>query len=339
MPRDLMVRLGPDYGISGEGESAFPALLDAIHAGAGFEGVPSLHRQDAEPVAPSAGFLDLNEIAAPDRGLVDPRYPRDFGTDSLQTKRGCPLRCDYCTYPIIEGRLGRTREPARVVDEYLSLAAVGAKHVFVVDSVFNLPVSHAKAICREMIARGPGLPWSCYTNPLGFDAELAELMARAGCAGMEVGADSGVDAVLERLQKGFDTHKIRNLHRLAEDAGIPDCHTFILGTPGEKLDDVRRTLDFIVDLDPFSTILMLWTDDAEAVHPERAKDRRALREQVLAILEEHKNDFPWWSIPEIGVNHDAKLFATLRRHGHHGPLWQHIRGLLPAPRRVQSPTR
>jgi radical SAM superfamily enzyme YgiQ (UPF0313 family) len=339
MPGDLMARLRPDYGIAGEAEEAFPALLEAIGAGSGFERVAGLHRLDAGPPTARPAFLDLNGIQGPDRGLVDRRYYSDFGTDSLQTKRGCPLHCDYCTYPIIEGRVGRTREPARVVDEYLSTAEAGGNHVFVVDSVFNLPVGHAKSICREMIDRGPGLPWSCYVNPLGFDEELAELMSQAGCAGMEVGADSGVDSVLERLRKGFDTQKIRDLHRLAEAAGVPDCHTFILGTPGETLDDVRRTLDFIVDLDPFSTIVMVWTDDTDAVNPERALERRALREQVLAVLEEHRQDFPWWSIPEIGVNHDAKLFATLRRHGNHGPLWQHIRRMLPAPRRTQSPER
>ncbi len=332
MPRALMRRLRPDYGISGEAEQAFPALLDALETGGGFEKIGSLHRLEQGEVAsnpPRAGFLDLDGVRVPDRRGVDDRYYERYGIESLQTKRGCPLRCDYCTYPTIEGRVGRVRDPGAIVDELCAivLQRPETKHVFVVDSVFNLPKGHAKAVCREMIERAPQVPWTCYANPLGFDRELASLMAQAGCAGMEVGADSGSDEVLERLRKGFTTARIREFHALAEEAGVPDCHTFILGTPGETFDDVLRTLDFIVDLDPFSANLMVWVDDAEAVDPELAQQRRQLREATLALLEEHKSDFPWWSIPPLGVNYDPKLFDVLRRRGFHGPLWQCIRGL------------
>lgn len=337
MPRQLMEHLEPDFGISGEGERAFPELLAALEGDADLSTIGNLHWFADGGLAsnpPPRDFLDMNALCPPDRGLVDARYFERFGIDSVQTKRGCPLRCDYCTYPIIEGRVGRTREPARIVDEIVEMMErPEIRHFFVVDSVFNLPKAHAKAVCREMIARGVELPWTCYANPLGFDAELAELMAGAACAGMEVGSDGGTDAVLERLRKGFDTARIRELHELAAAAGLPDCHTFILGTPGETLDDVRRTLEFIVDLDPFSVIMMVWTDDAEALDPELRRGRTAFRRQIHVLLEEHKQDFPWWSIPELGVNYDPKLFEMLRKRGFHGPLWQHVRKLLAPPRR------
>jgi len=338
MPAELMRRLLPDFGISGEAEAALPALLDRIENGLGFDGIGNLHRFEGSDLisnAPARGFLDLNTLLPADRSRVDPRYYERFGIESLQTKRGCPLRCDYCTYPIIEGRVGRVREPAAVVDELVaSLEQQPAtSHVFMVDSVFNLPKSHAAAVCREMIDRGVKIPWTCYANPLGFDLELAELMAEAGCAGMEVGADSGSDQILGRLRKGFGTEQIRNLHQIAARVGIPDCHAFILGTPGESFDDVLRTLDFIVDLDPFSAILMAWVDDAEALDSETARERAVLRESILSRLEEHRSEFPWWSIPALGVNYDAKLFDRLRANGYDGPLWRHIRGLVPAAKR------
>jgi len=336
MPGELMDRLRPDYGISGEAEEAFPALLEALECGEGLDEIPNLQRFEAEVRIvnpPGAGFLDMTKLAVPDRSLVDSRYYSDYGIESLQTKRGCPLRCDYCTYPIIEGRVGRTRDPAAVADELMAIAArdPAVNHVFMVDSVFNLPRAHAKSVCREIAARGNTTPWTCYANPLGFDAELAGLMAEAGCAGMEVGADSGTDEVLERLRKGFTTEQIRALHALANDAGIPDCHTFLLGTPGETFDDVLRTLDFIVDLDPYSAILMAWVDDYEALDPALGKERLALRERILELLDEHKSEFTWWSIPSIGVNYDAGLFELLRKRGFHGPLWQHLRGFGPPP--------
>jgi radical SAM superfamily enzyme YgiQ (UPF0313 family) len=332
LPAELMHRLRPDYGIAGEAEGAFPALIEALEQGEGLEGIGNLHRfVDGALVSnpPARDFLDMDQLPFPDRSLVDPRHYAEYGIEGLQTKRGCPLRCEYCTYPIIEGRVGRTRAPNVVIDELESILEdqPDLKHVFMVDSVFNLPKTHAKDICREMIDRDISIPWTCYANPLGFDAELAELMAAAGCAGMEVGADSGSDRMLDALGKGFTTKQIRSLSKLAQHAGIPDCHTFLLGTPGETLDDVLRTIEFIIDLDPFGAILMAWVDDYAALDPALAKERRKLHESVVGVLEEHKTEFSWWSIPSLGVNYDPTLFEMLRKRGFHGPLWQHMRQL------------
>jgi len=331
MPRDIMTHLHPDYGIAGEGERAFPALVDAIERGDdGLDRIGSLYSWDggrlvANPAAP--GFLDLETLPFSDRGLVAPEYYDEYGIDSIQTRRGCSLHCDYCVYPLIEGRKGRLRSPGSIVDEMS--AAVAAQpaidHFFVVDSVFNLPLEHAKAVCRELIRRRWDVPWSCHANPLAFDSEFAELAREAGCAGMEVGSDSGSDATLKRLKKGFTIEHIRRLHAICTDAGVPDCHSFIVGTEHETLDDVRATLDFIVDLDPFAAIINIWFDDYETLKPALRERRRRLRAGIEALLRERRNDYPHWSIPALGINFDEDLFRVLRRAGYRGPLWQHLR--------------
>lgn len=330
MPRQIMQHLGADYGISGEGEGPFADLIAALHAATPrLSAIPNLHYfegGDLISTPPAAGFQALDALPIPDRSLVDPRYYRDCGIDSAQSKRGCPLRCDYCTYPLIEGRAIRRRDPALFVDELFELRRVRpeAKHVFIVDAVFNLPPAHAKDVCREMIRRRFDLPWTCYANPLGFDRELAELMVEAGCSGIEVGSDSGVNAVLDRLQKGFHVDQIRSLHAHATAAGLPDCHSFILGTLGEEMRDIRESLDFCVDLAPRAAILGIWTDDGEALDPALAAQRRSFREEIKAVLAERASRFPHWVIPSLGVNFDPRLFRLLRRSGLSGPLWQHL---------------
>jgi radical SAM superfamily enzyme YgiQ (UPF0313 family) len=337
MPRELMERLCADYGISGEGEQAFPRLLAALDSGAGLERIGSLYYRDLDngtgkvavksvPAPPD--FLDMTTLTAPDRGIIDSRYFGVYGMDSIQTKRGCPLRCDYCTYPIIEGRKGRLRTAESVVDEMFVSAEQNPdiNHFFIVDSVFNLPKSHAKKVCRELIARNWQIPWSCYANPLGFDQEFADLAYEAGCAGMEIGSDSGVDEVLNRLHKGFTVDHVRKLHDICTTAGIPDCHTFILGTQGETLDDSKHTLEFLTELDPFASILMVWTDDYESLHPELREQRLALRSQIDELLLSVAPGQPTWSLPGLGLNFSEDLFSTLRSAGMHGPLWQHVRG-------------
>jgi radical SAM superfamily enzyme YgiQ (UPF0313 family) len=335
MPRELMLNLRPDFGISGEAEGAFPQLLEALESGrADFDDIAGLHWHQGDELRSNAsrGFLELDAIARPDRSLADPRYYDRYGIESIQSKRGCPLRCDYCTYPLIEGRIGRARTPSAVVDEMFAALAQhpGIGHFFIVDSVFNLPRSHAKAVCRELIDRGWTVPWTCYANPLGFDRELAELARAAGCAGMEVGSDSGCDEVLVRLHKGFTTAHVRALHEHCAHAGVADCHTFILGTLGETLDDARRTLDFAAELDPWSAIFMLWIDDHEAIDEQLRAERNRARGRIAEILREYAATQPTWSVPSLRINFDERLFARLRRRGFHGPLWQHMRARVAA---------
>jgi len=95
-----------------------------------------------------------------------------------------------------------------------------------------------------------------------------------------------------RLKKGFTTEKIRAIHQASEKAGVPDCHSFILGTQSETLENVHRTLDFILDLDPYGAVLLLWTDDLEALDPALQAERAALREKTLALLEQKKGLLP-----------------------------------------------
>ena len=150
-------------------------------------------------------------------------------------------------------------------------------------------------------------------------------MVQAGCVGMEVGSDSGCDDVLRILRKGFTTAHIRQLHAQAQETGIADCHTFILGTEGESIEHTKETLDFIVDLDPFAAIIMIWVDDFEALDAEYQAERRNLRDTIMDLLRDSAKAFPHWSIPALRVNFSEALFRLLRRSGLHGPLWQHIR--------------
>lgn len=331
IPEKLMAHLKPDFGIAGEGEESFPMLLAELEKPEpDFARVPGLfYFREGQPRANSvrAAFLDLNKRPPLPRHLVDKNYYRKVGIENVQTKRGCVLKCSYCTYPKIEGRNYRTRTPANVVDDlFRSLEAnPEINHFFIVDSVFNLPRQHAKDVCKEMIARGFDTPWTCYVNPLGFDPELADLMARARCQGMEIGSDSGCDEVLKGLRKGFTTKDIRNINRLSKAAGLKDCHTFILGTPGESMEQVKRSMDFIIDLDPYAAIVMAWTDDEDVLDSPNAFERRRLREQILDSLRAIRSDFPRWVIPPLGENFDHRMFRFLRLQGCQGPLWQNLR--------------
>ncbi len=325
----LMGHLSADYGIVGEGEQAFVQLLAALESGDEVTDVPSLlyfDRRRLRRTPAAATFPALDGLNPPDKRCAGPSYFQMHGVDSVQSKRGCPMECTYCTYPLLEGRTIRERDPVQVVAEMVSQkeAHPAIEHFFIVDSVFNLPPRHAKAICREMISQKLSVSWSCCANPPGFDRELAELMVEAGCSGIDVGSDSGVDRVLERLKKGFKKDKIEALHKHCVQTGLKDCHSFIVGTTGETLEDVTATLDFCENLDPFAAIMGIWVDDEEALNPKLAASRAGFRREVSDLVGARTQKHSRWLVPALGINFGEKLFDVLRRSGLRGPLWQHL---------------
>jgi len=219
-PQTLLRDLGGDYGVVGEGEHAMRDLVDALHRGqtpprivssavATRESLASVSKLRPRPIA-----SDLDLLPPPARDLADPRYYAHDGTESLQTKRGCAFSCAYCDYPDLEGRKVRVRDPAAIADEFAERAARSdVTHVFFVDSVFNVPRAHALAVCRALVARGSPAPWVCYGSPASFDDELVAAMAEARCAGVEIGTDTGTEAMLKKLRKPFTLREVTSTWR------------------------------------------------------------------------------------------------------------------------------
>ena len=253
-PDELMDAMDADWGVVGEGEQAMPALLDALDRGADprdIAGVtlpararaaaPSLGPRRGEPLPGAAiGFSHL------DRWVNFSLY-RERGAYSLQTKRGCPRECIYCTYPTIEGCHARLRAPEVVVDEIAQAQSrLGDVTFELVDSTFNDPPGHAEAICREILRRGLRLRLRTMgVNPSGVTEELVDLMRRAGFAQIDSTPDSASPTVIEQLRKNFTVDDLIRSARAVRSAGMPTMWFFLFGGPGETEATVAETLEFI----------------------------------------------------------------------------------------------
>ncbi|MBT3983215.1 MAG: radical SAM protein [Bacteriovoracaceae bacterium] len=330
IPDQLMNELKPSYGIVREGEFAFPQLVDAIESKKQcVEHISNLfYFNDQKLVFTgfASNFLDISELMPEKKKHHASEYYNLTGIDSVQTKRGCPFHCSYCTYPQIEGKQYRTRNPVQVLKEMNTTLSDNPEvsHFFIVDSVFNHPINYAKNLCREMIAQSFDTDWTCYLSPFRLDAELVSLMSRAGCKGVELGSDSGHNKVLRDLKKGFTVDDIVHASKLCREFGISDCHTFVLGTSGETIDDVKETLDFLCELKPHSAILMVWSDDGLATSSLQPTNNLIFRHQILELLKLVCKDHSNWIVPEINVNFNPKMLNFLRRRGIRGPLWQQL---------------
>jgi hypothetical protein len=257
MPEEVLRATSADLGVWSDGEFAIAALADCVASGADWREqagrspaeLPGLVWQsDGEwqrnPLCPRP----LSELPPMGRSWVDNgRYFREGGQIGIETKRGCPGKCVYCADPIAKGRVARLRPPAAVADELEALLAQGIDHFHTCDSEFNLPEHHAQAVCQEIIDRrlGDRLRWYAYCAPVPFSAETARLMRRAGCVGINFGADSGDAGMLKQLRRGFRPEDILQATRHCQEAGITVMLDLLLGSPGESRESLANTIELM----------------------------------------------------------------------------------------------
>ena len=344
-PERLLEMSGADFGIQGEGETSFVALLAALGNGADYMNLPGLvYRRNgkiiANPQQPAA--LDAPAALPLRPPALAAHYLNLSGTLNLQTQRGCRHTCCYCTYPVIEGRTHRRREPEAVADEMAQLENLGAKYVFIVDSVFNSSARHVTEICEAILRRPTKLRWGCFLRPQGLTPELMQLMKRAGLSHIEFGSDSFCDAVLEQYAKRLTFADIFHSSELARQAEIEHCHFLICGGPGETLETLETSFENSLRLN--RPVIMAVV--GMRIYPGTPLVQRARREGQIkpeddllspayyvsphlteeAVFERLRNfarRSPNWIAGDPPADF-ASLVKRLRQRGVVGPLWSYF---------------
>jgi radical SAM superfamily enzyme YgiQ (UPF0313 family) len=242
-PQPALQYLQADIGIKGEGEMAFPALLSWIEHGAQGSPPPATYLRNGLCTTPS--FVPSLD-AFP---LPEPSFWQHFsGAEALripvQSRRGCPLDCIYCSTSAIEGRPVRKRSPESVLSWLAQLRAHGFRSFHFVDNTFNLPPSYAKELCHKLIQAELGIDWWAIVYPKWVDRELAELMAKAGCTLVSLGFESGSEPILKQLNKRFSCADVRAVSETLSATGIKRNGFLLLGAPGEKRETVEESLAF-----------------------------------------------------------------------------------------------
>ncbi|WP_030303959.1 tryptophan 2-C-methyltransferase [Streptomyces katrae] len=291
MPFALVDYFGIDFGVKGPGEQIICDLADALVTGRDTRTVSGLLCNTAEGVVrvppPALSLKPRRAVAPPSAGQFEDRvwqvdqagtylrrsgsphkvdnllYYQRGGLAGILTKNGCTYRCSHCVEPDAKGiRFGR-RDVAAVVDEMQSLAAQGILDQHTTDSEFNLSISHAKQLLREIVRRrhaDSGNPLNdlrlwVYCQPSPFDEEFAELLAAAGCRGVNVGSDHVRADMLRGWKvtgKGTtyysfaDTEK---LVRLCHANGMLTMVEALFGMPGETPQTMRECVEAFMALD------------------------------------------------------------------------------------------
>jgi radical SAM superfamily enzyme YgiQ (UPF0313 family) len=221
--------------VIGEAEAVWPRALADMEAGC-------LQQRY------QGGWPDLSGMPSPRRDLFHPEYM--FA--SVQTSRGCPMDCEFCSVTAFNGRRYRRRPAEEVLAE---LETIPQKMLFFVDDniIGYGPASRKQALAlfKGMVKRKLDKWWFCQASlNFGDDEEVLSWASRAGCKMVFLGLEAEeIDALQEvhkqlNVQRGIQGYKqaFRRIHK----AGIAVLGAFIFGMDGDTRAKLQRRANYMI---------------------------------------------------------------------------------------------
>ncbi|HLQ77353.1 MAG TPA: radical SAM protein, partial [Terriglobia bacterium] len=205
----------------------------------------------------------------------------------MESGRGCPYGCDFCTVTGFFGDSIRFRTDQSVVDEMLMIKARAEKEkgkvaVFFIDDNFAINVKRAKSLMREIIRRDAILPWVAQISiNLLRDEELLDLIRASGGHWIFIGLESIDSDNLKDVNKGFNkpAEYAAILQRLS-DRGLYAITSFIFGMDGDTPGVAKRTTDVMNTWPPGLPVFGLLTPyPATPLYDRLMKEGRLTRPQ------------------------------------------------------------
>lgn len=339
-PGELMSLLDADYGVVGEGE-ILGLLLEALEKGAAVPDLPGVIRRGGS-VRGAVPWPDAVQRrfhpAADQLGF----YLQRGGILNLQTKRGCPFRCIYCTYPHIEGSRLRFHSPDEAAREARVLQEKGARYLFITDSVFNSDYVHSMAVARAFRRQGVTLPWGAFFSPTRPPDGYYEGLAEAGLTHCEFGTESLCDTQLKGYGKPFCVEDVFAAHTSSRRAGVHIAHYLLLGGPGEdartleetmnRMDELERAVFFVfcgIRIFPHTPLYDLAREegqvgpDQDLLAPAFYRSRGIETQEIISRVQKQARGRMNWVYGDGGEKSE-RIVARMHARGRSGPLWEFL---------------
>lgn len=258
--KENFLRSGADVLVLGEGEETMLELVKCYDQNKGIEGVQSIAYLKGDGVVETPERMlmkDLDELPLPNRAKIDMQayfsaWKNKHGESaiSINTMRGCPYTCKWCSRAVY-GLSYRRRSPKHVVDEIEAIQRdYEVDSAWFVDDVFTVSHKWLQGFVEELESKNVMLPFECITRADRMNEEVIQLLKRAGCFRVWIGAESGSQRIIDKMDRRVDVQKVREMIIKAQEAGIQAGTFIMLGYPGETEEDIEETVNHLKTSNP-----------------------------------------------------------------------------------------
>lgn len=253
-----------DFVIAGEGEISMCNLVESDQPRSGF--IPGVYFLEDGQVKgrPYESISNLDELPYPnqrmfDHGNLEPINP----FRSFMTSRGCPFKCFNCQPYLKQVFSFRTRTPENAVKEMLYLnETYGQDYFGFIDSEFPINKLWFKRFVGLTEASGLDFSFHCNAFSRLVDEEVLIGYKKMNVTRVAIGVESGNQHVVDNvLHKRIDLPYTRKVFEMAQKHQVTTHAYFMIGIPGETLDNMQETLDYALNLETNSlefNILTPW---------------------------------------------------------------------------------
>ena len=235
-------------------QETIPEFVDHIVQGEGEKAVLDITEGHAEDrIIRYPPITDLDELPRPDwESFI--HLPYDWSVECLKetpvfplnTSRGCPFRCTFCSVGSIWGKRYHSFSPERIIDDIQYLVKTyNARGIYFREDNFTFEKERVVQFCNLLLQKKIGIKWLCESRVNNLDHEILSLMKRAGCQWIYLGLESGSQKMLDLMQKDITVEQVIKVLESCKSIGIHTYGSFITGVPGEMEEDRRATQKLI----------------------------------------------------------------------------------------------
>jgi len=248
-----------DICVRDEGEYTFLELVKALEKKSSLKEIKGITFRDNRTIKRNEKrelAKNLDKIPFPDRNGLNHDYKGSFtglelapvGFTSMVSSRGCPYRCTFCYGKRTIGF--RTRSVENIMEEILYLDSEGYKFLNFVDDNFTVSKKRVIKLCRLMRKHKVDIDWLCEGRVNQLSSEMLREMQKAKCRSLCFGIESANQRILNYYNKEITPDQSKIAVKKARKAKIPMIFgSFVVGGPGETLDEIYNTLKFAQKLD------------------------------------------------------------------------------------------
>jgi radical SAM superfamily enzyme YgiQ (UPF0313 family) len=198
--------------------------------------------------------VSITEVEAPDWKSVEyEKYniimPTGENAFPIQTSKGCPFFCIFCSSRILfDGKI--QHKTLAQVDEEIKRGIQLFKSKYIIFRCENFTINKNWFIELCSYLKDKGIKWWAQTNASLMNEEIAEIAKDSGCEGFSIGIETADPITMKKIKKGITLDQGRRAFEILKAADLGSAVNFIIGLPWDNIGTVQKMIDFADEVDP-----------------------------------------------------------------------------------------